>query len=110
MPKPEPKAINEASQVVRPEKVVNWLSIKLEETFLRQALWDLGKEQHVLTRCPRFNDLYQQVQWKMQEPAIAAYAQKYNLTVWEAECILACPRRALQHAPNTTPAQHHSHP
>ena len=92
MPKPaQPKASNEASQVVRPEQVVNWLTNKLAQTYLQPALENLRHEEHILRRHPRFDELYLAVQGKMQEKAVQDFIAQHNLEDYEAECILACP-------------------
>ena len=90
-PAPTPKAINEASQIVSADQVVNWHTIKLPENSLQHALENLRHEQHVKARCPRFEELYAAVQAKLQEPQIQAFKMKHSLEDWEAECILACP-------------------
>ena len=104
MPKPaEPKAINEASQVVRPDKVVEWLTIRTALSNLRAALDNLRRDQHVRLRCPRFEELYLAVQGKMKEKAIQDFIAQHKLEDYEAECILACPAeprpRALYSCP-----------
>ena len=90
-PAPKPKAINEESQVIDADQVVNWHSVKLQQNALQNALENLRHEQHVKLRCPRFEELYMAVQAKLQDPQIQAFKMRHHLEDWEAECILACP-------------------
>ncbi len=85
--------MNEASQIVVPDRVVKWASLKLDSAVLRGALAQLEQEPHVLARCPLIGRLITDVAAKMLEQPIRDLRAAHNLFWWEAECILACPPR-----------------
>jgi hypothetical protein len=60
---------------------------------LDTALEDLGKEEYIIKRIPRFSDIHKAVMAKVSEPSIQDAALKYNLTTSEVKAILACPLR-----------------
>ena len=93
-PKPAPKrlqAVNEAAQLVDPSKLVDWGKIMILPAKLESALLDLGNEPHIVARIPRFSAIYTAVMDRLRDPAILKAAAASNLTLAEAQALIACP-------------------
>jgi hypothetical protein len=98
LPKPAlpkvPRALNEASQLVDPTKLVEWVRIAVLPMKLQSALADLGKEPHITARIPRFQEMYSAVQDRLHDPRIQQVAADCSLTWQEAEALVACPDKS----------------
>jgi hypothetical protein len=101
LPKPKPKALNESSQLVNPEKLVQWARLRLDEEALDNALLNLCADAHVKARVPRIADIHAAVQDKLRDPTLQRVAEDHGLLRRELESLLACP--PLLRAPSPSP-------
>jgi hypothetical protein len=101
LPKPKPRALNELSQLVNPEKLVQWGRMRLSEEVLDNALRNVCEDTHVQARVPRIADIYAAVQDKLRDPTLLKVAAAHGLLRRELESLLACP--PLLRAPSPSP-------
>ena len=91
LPKKSSLALNEASQLSDPNKIVDWQRIIVMPALLDGALAALGREPHIRTRMPRFDEMYAAVMKKLVEPEVQKAAAEFNLNSAETQALLACP-------------------
>jgi len=91
LPKKSSLALNEASQLADPNKIVDWQRIIVMPALLDGALDALGREPHIRTRMHRFDEMYAAVRKKLMEPEVQKAAGEFNLNNTETQALLACP-------------------
>ena len=101
-PRPKPPAVNEASEIVDPGKLVDWKRLLVLPVKLNTALEDLAAEPRIISRIPRFKEMYDAVMAKLGDPAVQQAAAECNLTMGETQAILACPEPSSQHTSERT--------
>ena len=69
MPKP-PKALNEASQLINPDKLVRWARLDVPQEPIKHSFFHMLTDPHVLARVPRIQEIYERVQDKLRDPIL----------------------------------------
>ena len=93
LPKKNQMAVNENSEIVDPNKLVEWTRILVPLEQRVDVLHQLAQEPHIKTRIPQIELIREQAMAKFRDtPAMQVSAAEFNLSLEEAHVLLACPR------------------